>query len=147
MDSACCSGWHSCIVWIWVLVFLTVFHDLPQSLQVNAGIIYQCIYTSSVTFHKNTKYGDVDNMGRMYTLWLGWRRNECRWWRLSIEVLCLPSNLPILPFTPLLRAAAHQLRQDKHQDMRQKTQCCFIRDSDSSPHTEVACVCVLSHLL
>jgi hypothetical protein len=46
-----------------------------------------------------------------------------------------------------LRAAAHQLRQDNHQDMRQKTQPCFIRDSDSSPHTEVARVCVLSHLL
>jgi hypothetical protein len=46
-----------------------------------------------------------------------------------------------------LRAAAHQLRQDKHQDMRQKTQSCFIRDSDWSPHTEVARVCVLSHLL
>jgi hypothetical protein len=45
-----------------------------------------------------------------------------------------------------LRAAAHQLRQDKLQDMRQKTQSCFIRDSDSSPHTEVACVCVLSYL-
>jgi cobalamin biosynthesis protein CobD/CbiB len=44
-------------------------------------------------------------------------------------------------------AAAHQLRQDKHQDMRQKTQSCFIRDSDSSPQTEVARVCVLSHLL
>jgi hypothetical protein len=44
-----------------------------------------------------------------------------------------------------LRAAAHQLRQDKYQDMRQKTQSCFIRDSDSSPHTEVARVCVLSH--
>jgi hypothetical protein len=27
-----------------------------------------------------------------------------------------------------LRAAAHHLRQDKHQDMRQKTQSCFIRD-------------------
>jgi hypothetical protein len=49
--------------------------------------------------------------------------------------------------TGLLRAAAHQQRQDKHQDMRQKTQSCFIRDSDSSPHTEVARVCVLSHLL
>jgi hypothetical protein len=36
-----------------------------------------------------------------------------------------------------------QLRQD----MRQKTQSCFIHDSDSSPHTEVARVCVLSHLL
>jgi hypothetical protein len=46
-----------------------------------------------------------------------------------------------------LRAAAHQVRQDKHQDMRQKTQSCFIRDSDSSPHTEVARICVLSHLL
>jgi hypothetical protein len=34
----------------------------------------------------------------------------------------------------LLRAAAQQMRQDK----RQKTQSCFIRDSDSSPHTEVA---------
>jgi hypothetical protein len=45
-----------------------------------------------------------------------------------------------------VRAAAHQLRQDKHQDMRQKMQSCFIRDSDSSPHTEVARVCVLSHL-
>jgi hypothetical protein len=42
-----------------------------------------------------------------------------------------------------LRAAAHQL----HQDMRQKTQSCFIHDSDSSPHTEVARVYVLSHLL
>jgi hypothetical protein len=41
-----------------------------------------------------------------------------------------------------VRAAAHQLRQDKHQDMRQKTQSCFIRDSDSSLHTEVARVCV-----
>jgi hypothetical protein len=39
-------------------------------------------------------------------------------------------------------AAAHQLRQDKHQDMRQKSQAYFIRDSDSSPHTEVAHVCV-----
>jgi hypothetical protein len=46
-----------------------------------------------------------------------------------------------------LRASAHQLRQDKHQDMRQKTQSCFIRDSNSSPLTEVARVCVLSHLL
>jgi hypothetical protein len=46
-----------------------------------------------------------------------------------------------------LRAAAHQLRQDKHQDMRQKTHSCFIRESDSSPHTEVARVCALSHLL
>jgi ABC-type oligopeptide transport system ATPase subunit len=46
-----------------------------------------------------------------------------------------------------LRAAAHQLCQDKNQDMRQKMQSCFIRDSDSSPHTEVARVCVLSHLL
>jgi hypothetical protein len=35
----------------------------------------------------------------------------------------------------------------KHQDMRQKTQSCFIRDSDSSPHTKVARVCVLPHLL
>jgi hypothetical protein len=42
---------------------------------------------------------------------------------------------------------AHKLCQDKHQDMRQKAQSCFIRDSDSSPHTEVARVCVLSHLL
>jgi hypothetical protein len=49
--------------------------------------------------------------------------------------------------TTRVRAAAHQLRQDKHQDMRQKTQSCFIHDSDSSPHTEVARVCVLSHLL
>jgi hypothetical protein len=47
----------------------------------------------------------------------------------------------------LLRAAAHQLRQDKHQYWRQKTQSCFIRDSDSSPHTEVARVCVLLYLL
>jgi hypothetical protein len=31
-----------------------------------------------------------------------------------------------------LRAAAHQLLQDKHQDMRQKTQTCFIRDSSAS---------------
>jgi hypothetical protein len=46
-----------------------------------------------------------------------------------------------------VRAAAHQLRQDKHQDMRQKTQFYFIRDSDSGPHTEVARVCVLSYLL
>jgi hypothetical protein len=27
-----------------------------------------------------------------------------------------------------LRAAAHQVRQDKHQDTRQKTLSCFIRD-------------------
>jgi hypothetical protein len=47
----------------------------------------------------------------------------------------------------IVRPAAHQLRQDKHQDARQKTQSCFIRDSDSNPHTEVARVCVLSHLL
>jgi hypothetical protein len=46
-----------------------------------------------------------------------------------------------------IRAAAHQLRQDKHQDMKQKTQSCFIRDSDSSPHSELERVCVLSHLL
>jgi hypothetical protein len=46
-----------------------------------------------------------------------------------------------------LRAAAHQLRQDKHQDTSQKTLSCFIRDSDSSPHTEVARFRVLSHLL
>jgi hypothetical protein len=32
-----------------------------------------------------------------------------------------------------VRTATHQL----HQDMRQKTQSCFIRDSDSSPHTEL----------
>jgi hypothetical protein len=31
--------------------------------------------------------------------------------------------------------SVHRLRQDKHQDMRQKTQSCFVRDSDSSPHT------------
>jgi hypothetical protein len=36
---------------------------------------------------------------------------------------------------------------DKHQDMRQKTQSYFIHDSDLSPHTEVARVCVLSHHL
>jgi hypothetical protein len=47
----------------------------------------------------------------------------------------------------VVRAAAHQLRQDKHQDLRQKMQSCFIRDSDSSPHTEVARVCVLSSSL
>jgi hypothetical protein len=46
-----------------------------------------------------------------------------------------------------IRAAAHQLRQDKHQDMRETTQSCFIRDSDSSPHTEVARACVSAHLL
>jgi hypothetical protein len=46
-----------------------------------------------------------------------------------------------------VRAAAHQLRQVKHKDMRQKTQSCFICDSDSSPHTEVARVCVLSRFL
>jgi hypothetical protein len=51
------------------------------------------------------------------------------------------------PTEESLRAAAHQLRQDKHQDMRQKKQPCFIRDSDSSPHTEVARICVLSQLL
>jgi hypothetical protein len=56
------------------------------------------------------------------------------------------SSLPIA-VAATRRAAAHQLRQDKHQDMRQKTQSCFVRDSDSSPHTEVATVCVLSHLL
>jgi hypothetical protein len=46
-----------------------------------------------------------------------------------------------------IRAAADQLRQDKHQDMRQKTQSCFIRDWDSSPHTEVEFVYILSHIL
>jgi hypothetical protein len=46
-----------------------------------------------------------------------------------------------------LSTDVYQLRQDKHQDMRQKTQSCFIHDSHSSPHTEVARVCVLSYLL
>jgi hypothetical protein len=45
------------------------------------------------------------------------------------------------------RKEKNQLHQDKHQDIRQKMQSCVIRDSDSSPHTEIARVCVLSHLL
>jgi hypothetical protein len=59
-------------------------------------------------------------------------------WHVYEDMLYASSHLTI-------RAAAHQLRQDKYQDMRQKTQPCFIRDSDSSPHTEVARVCVLSY--
>jgi hypothetical protein len=66
----------------------------------------------------------------------------------SYLVTCPNENSYILErVLSSFRAAAHQMRQDKHQDMRQKTQSCFIRDSNSSPHTKVARVCVLSHLL
>jgi hypothetical protein len=57
------------------------------------------------------------------------------------------NNECLMRYCESLRAAAPKLRQDKHQDMRQKTQSCIIRDSDLSRHTEVARVCVLSHLL
>jgi hypothetical protein len=40
---------------------------------------------------------------------------------------------PWRPETVLrIRTVTHQLRQDKHHDMRQKAQACFIRDSSAS---------------
>jgi hypothetical protein len=60
-------------------------------------------------------------------------------------VILIEMLVIFLRYSKILRAVAHQLHQHKHQDKRQKTQSCFIRDSDSSPHTEVARVCVLSH--
>jgi hypothetical protein len=51
-----------------------------------------------------------------------------------------------LTFT--IRVATHQLRQDKHQDMRQKTQSCFIRDSSAwswrQYHDQCAAVFIIS---
>jgi hypothetical protein len=51
--------------------------------------------------------------------WLIWKRHQFR-------VNTLPRFWEMF-----LRAVAHQLCQDKHQDIRQKTHYCFIRDSSA----------------
>jgi hypothetical protein len=65
----------------------------------------------------------------------------------SMCSICMDATNKYFHASVNVRAAAHQLHQDKHQNMKQKTQSCFIRDSDWSSHTEVARVCLLSHLL